>query len=110
MGESRTFPQLLSGRLVLNMFLDNYRFDIDRASELDMRTLWAHEYRNDLALFLDGLDKILLNFNQLQFLGFLRYTNDQVLKKHLRDHSNPMRCMKSLCAQLRALRLIISNP
>ena len=46
--------------------------------------------------------QILLNFNQLQFLGFLRYTNDQVLKKHLRDHSNPMRCMKSLCAQLRA--------
>ena len=53
----------MSGRLAFRMFLDQYRLDMDRAIELDMRTLWAHEYSGDLALYLDGLDKILLNFN-----------------------------------------------
>ena len=55
--------QFMSGRLALRMFVDQYRFDIDRAMELEMKTSWAHKYNGNLALYLDGLDKILFNFN-----------------------------------------------
>jgi len=52
----------LTGRYALWSFYSLFRIERADSLQIDLKTLWSYEYGGDLALYIAGLDAILLNF------------------------------------------------
>ena len=52
--------ELASGRAVAYMMMQRFKLDFGVAMVCEISTLMAWEYRNDLEIYLDGLDQLLM--------------------------------------------------